>query len=1288
MTEAGSSFEFTLDGKCIRIADVPATTTLLHWLRANGRTGSKCGCDEGDCGACTVALVENDALGKPTYRAVNSCITLLPMLAGRELVTVEGLADGESLHPVQAALVEHHGSQCGYCTPGFVMSMFEAYHRNGDAATPGGINDQLCGNLCRCTGYRPIRDAAMAVLRERGKTGAGGPPAGARSHELKGMEYEGFWRPGSLRELLRLKAGMPEAKLVAGATEIGVELNKKFKAFPALISVEAVPELRRIEKTDTAWRIGAAATLTEMEETVAAEYPSLAKMIAVFAARQIRNRATIGGNLVTASPIGDSAPVLLTLDASVVLASAAGERVVALENFFVGYRKTMLREDEVMKEVVLPCGEPEEGLTRRVDFVKVSHRRELDIGIAAGAFCVDVDASGVVRKARLAYNGVAVMPLRAKKAEAVLVGRRLNEAAAEVAEVLRGEFAPISDVRGGAEYRRGVVVALWERFVAGETSAVHEVPVEAFAAGRFEGGEPTKALHHESAVGHVTGRAQYVEDGALRRPMLEMWPVMAPHARARIVRRDATKARGMQGVAAVLMAEDVPGENNVGVSRHDEPLFAKDEVCFHGHIVAVVVGETLEVCRAAAAAVEVEYEPLTPVLTVERAIAAGSFHTEPHVLRRGDAEAALAGAPRKVAGEFSFGGQEHFYLETHAAWAEAGDEGDVTIMSSTQHPSEIQAIVSEVLGRPRNKIVVKTPRMGGGFGGKETQGNTPAALAALAAVKTGRPVRVQFDRDVDMMLTGKRHPFWSKFEVGFDDDGMFLAAKVELISDGGWSLDLSQPVTDRALFHLDNGYYIPAVWFSGRVAKTNVASNTAFRGFGGPQGMLVIEEIVDRVARTLGLPPEQVRERNLYRGSGETNTTHYGEEIGDNRIPKIWAMALEQARFAERRKEIDAWNAGRKGVKRGLAITPVKFGISFTLTHYNQAGALVHIYQDGSVQVNHGGTEMGQGLHTKVLGVAMRELGLPADRIRMMVTSTDKVPNTSATAASSGADLNGAAVRAACVTLRERLAGVAAKMLAEREEKEVRHDGADVLMPGGGGAKAAPEVVFENGGVFARAANPTGRRVPPLEFSDVCARAYVERISLSATGYFRTPGVFWDWAKAQGRPFAYFACGAAVSEVEVDGYTGMSRVRRVDIVHDVGDSLNPGVDRGQIEGGFVQGMGWLTCEELKWDDHGRLLTHSASTYQIPAIGDAPMEFNVTLLPDAAQEGSIHGSKAVGEPPLMLAISVREAIRDAVAALRGTKGEVRLPSPATGEAVFLAARKKAPSSKIQAPENVQ
>jgi len=1285
-----ASFEFTLNGEPVRVDGVPATTTLLEWLRATGRTGSKCGCAEGDCGACSVALVDRDAAGQATYRAFNSCIALLPMFAGREVVTVEGLAcdraGKQELHPVQAAMVEHFGSQCGYCTPGFVVSMFEGYYREG-AKTQPQLCDQLCGSLCRCTGYRPIRDAATDAWSQRTPERDATDPFAQRLKERAeppmALSYAGageqFFRPTSLVDLFARRRRHPQAKLVAGATEIGVELNKKFKRFPALISVEGVPELTGITATPKDWHIGAAATLTTIEEALADEFPSVAKMLAVFASRQIRNRATLGGNLVTASPIGDSAPVLLALDASVVLASTLGERTVPLDGFFTGYRQTQLRPDEVLKTIVLPRGGPGAGRTRRVDFQKVSHRRELDISIVAGAFCVDVDAGGIVRKARLAYGGVAVMPLRAKRAEAALVGRKLCETAGAVAEILRGEFTPIDDVRGSAEYRRGVVVSLWKKFATGETGLVMDAAASFAPDAPWPVEEASRQLRHESAVGHVTGRAQYVDDTAQKRPMLEVWPVLAPHARAKIKKRDATRALAFPGIAAVLMAEDVPGHNNVGVARRDETLFAADEVLYHGHIVALVVGESVAACRAAAAFVQVEYEALPAVVTIRDAIAQGSFHNAPRAMTRGDCEAALAGAPHRLAGEFEFGGQEHFYLETQAAWAELGDDGDVFIASSTQHPSEIQAIVAEVLHLPRHKVVVQAPRMGGGFGGKETQGNTPAALVALAARKTGRPVRVQFDRDLDMTLTGKRHPFLAKFEVGFDGDGRLRAVQADLTSDGGWSLDLSQPVLDRALFHLDNAYYLPAVRLTGRIAKTNVASNTAFRGFGGPQGMLVIEEIVDRVARTLGLPPEVVRERNLYHGTGETNTTHYGADLGDNRVQKIWRLVQEQAAFALRRSEITAWNRAHAHVKRGLAVTPVKFGISFTLTHYNQAGALVHVYQDGTVQVNHGGTEMGQGLHTKILGVAMRELGLPAGAIRMMQTRTDKVPNTSATAASAGADLNGAAVRAACMVLRERMAPIAAKLLMAVAVGGLRGDTKVDLAPPRRAGKSpadalAPEqqVRFEAGEVFL--AHAPFVRVP---FAQVAQQCYGERVSLSTTGYYATPGIHWDWKTVSGRPFAYYACGAAVAEVEVDGYTGMSRVRRVDIVHDVGDSLNPGIDRGQIEGGFVQGMGWLTSEELKWDAAGRLLTHSASTYQIPAIGDAPMEFNVTLLPDAANDKAVHGSKAVGEPPLMLAFSVREAIRDAVANFGKPGGQVLLASPATGEAVWRAIQNRAP-----------
>ena len=921
------SFEFTLNGQKVVVDDVSSNTTLLDFMRSKGRTGSKQGCAEGDCGACTVALVTRDASGKPCYRAVNSCIALLPMFAGREVVSVEGLQEkGESgkLHPVQEKMVEHYGSQCGYCTPGFTVSLFEAYYRKG-CTEPWQISDQLCGNLCRCTGYRPIRDAAMASLAGRQSADEGSDVFAQKLKrpvaELGQLDYDGhgerFIRPTSLANLFKALTATPDARLV-GATEIGVDINKKARRFPCLVSTEAVGELTQIMATEGAWNVGSAATLTAVEEALGDEYPSLQKMLRVFAARQIRNRATFGGNLATASPIGDGAPILLALDASLVLASSKGERTIALSDFFLGYRKTALAEGEIIKTIVIPRSI---GKTVHADFFKVSKRRELDISIVAAAFSLELARDGKVSKARLGFGGVAATPIRAKKAEAALLGRTVSEAADDVAVVLSQEFQPIDDVRSGAEYRRGLIVSLWKKFASGERSIAQDEALGFDTQTPWAIEDQSKALRHESAIGHVTGRALYVDDVAQKRPMLDVWPVCAAHARAKIIKRDISEALLATGVVTILMAEDVPGHNDVGV-HHDEPLFATDDILYHGQVVAVVVGHSQRECRAAAALVKVEYEVLAPILGIPEAIAQGSYHSAPHALKRGDCESALAAAPQRIDGEFSFGGQEHFYLETHASWAEAGEEGSVFVSSSTQHPSEIQTIVSEVLGLPRSKVVVQAPRMGGGFGGKETQGNAFAAIVALAAVKTGRPVRIQLDRDLDMMLTGKRHPFYSKFTVGFDREGMLLAARVHLVSDGGWSMDLSQPILDRALFHLDNSYYIPAVAFSGLIAKTNVTSHTAFRGFGGPQGMLVIEEILDRIARAAGLPPEVVREKNLYRGSGETNTTHYNENIGDNRLRAIWDAAKGSSGFDQRKAAVAAWNQKSVGIKKGLAITP------------------------------------------------------------------------------------------------------------------------------------------------------------------------------------------------------------------------------------------------------------------------------------------------------------------------------------------------------------------------------
>jgi xanthine dehydrogenase large subunit len=760
-----------------------------------------------------------------------------------------------------------------------------------------------------------------------------------------------------------------------------------------------------------------------------------------------------------------------------------------------------------------------------------------------------------------------------------------------------------------------------------------------------------RAVSHESAVGHVTGAAKYVDDLAQRERVAHAWPVTSPHAHARVVALDVSRARAEPGVLAVLTADDVPGENDTGPVRHDEPLFPR-EVCFHNQPVAWVVAETEERARLAAAKVDVSYEPLPSILSIEQAIAADSYLAEVELMQRGDVERALAHAAHRLEGEQFAGGQEHFYLETQAALAWIDEADSVFVQSSTQHPAETQEVVARVLGLLKNQVVVQCLRMGGGFGGKETQANVWAAVAALAASKLKRPVGIRLTRAQDMTMTGKRHPSLARFEVGFADDGKIEALALKLYVDGGYSLDLSLPILTRAMFHVDNCYLLPNVRIEGRACRTHHVSHTAFRGFGGPQGMLAIEEILDRIARTLGLPPHVVRERNFYRAG---DTTHYGQEVRDaERIGRIWSELRDSSELDARLAEVERFNAAHAHEKRGLAITPVKFGISFTTAFFNQAGALVLIYKDGSIQLNHGGTEMGQGLHTKILQIAAETLGQKLETLRVMPTRTDKIPNTSATAASSGSDLNGAAVRDACEQLKARLAEVAAKMF-------------DVS-----------EVEFDDGLVF-----PRGERARAKPFAEIVGQAYLERVPLFASGYYRTPDVQFDRASGKGKPFHYYAYGAAVSEVELDGFTGQYRLLRADILHDVGESLSPLIDRGQIEGGFLQGVGWLTSEQLVWDARGALQSSGASTYKLPTLGECPPIFNVALLSRAREPGVVFGSKAIGEPPFMLALSVREALRAAAAAF-GRGGIVELASPATPEALFWAIERARERARAESP----
>jgi xanthine dehydrogenase large subunit len=747
------------------------------------------------------------------------------------------------------------------------------------------------------------------------------------------------------------------------------------------------------------------------------------------------------------------------------------------------------------------------------------------------------------------------------------------------------------------------------------------------------------ALPHDSAHLHVSGAAAYTDDLPEPRDLLHVAVGMSSKAHARLRGVDLADVLGAEGVVDVCLAADIPGENNCGPIVHDETIFATDTVEYAGQAIFAVAAGTAEQARKAALLAKIDYEELEPILDPLSAVEQGSFVLPSESLARGDAAAAIDDAPRRLGRRIRIGGQDQFYLEGHVAMCLPQEDEGLLVYSSTQHPDEVQHLVANATDRAAKDVVCICRRMGGAFGGKESQAATIACIAALMTVKTGRPCKLRLDRDADMIMTGKRHDFVVDYNVGFDDTGLIRGIEFTFASRCGISADLSGPVNDRTMFHCDNAYFLENVRIDSHRCKTNTVSNTAFRGFGGPQGMVAIEYAIDDIARTLGLDPLDVRRRNFY-GIGERDVTQYGQTVEDNILDPVADRLEDDADYRARREAIRAFNDSSSILKRGIALTPVKFGISFTATHLNQAGALVHVYKDGSVHLNHGGTEMGQGLYIKVAQVVADELGVPVSAIRINAADTSKVPNASATAASSGSDMNGKAAQAAVRKIRTRLTEFAARHFGVNESA----------------------VQFEDGRVS------IGSNT--LHFAELVQLAWADRLSLSATGFYKTPKINYDRDTFSGRPFFYFAYGAAVSEVVVDTLTGEHRILRVDIVHDCGDSLNPAVDLGQVEGGFVQGAGWLTSEELWWNDAGELQTHAPSTYKIPTCSDLAPEFNVTLLQNAAnREDTIYRSKAVGEPPFMLAISVFHAIRDAIAS-----DEDPLPAldmPATPEAVLRA-----------------
>ena len=750
-----------------------------------------------------------------------------------------------------------------------------------------------------------------------------------------------------------------------------------------------------------------------------------------------------------------------------------------------------------------------------------------------------------------------------------------------------------------------------------------------------------RSVKHESAAKQVAGEAVYIDDRLEFPNQLHVYARLSERAHANISKIDLSPCYDFPGVAIAITAEDVPGHLDIGPVLPGDPLLADGKVEFYGQPVLAVAANDHETARKAAMAAIIEYEDLEPVLSVEQALEQQFFVSEPHTHQRGDSQTALANAKHRIDGSVHIGGQEHFYLETQISSVVPTEDGGMIVYCSTQNPTEVQKLVAEVIGVSFNKVLIDMRRMGGGFGGKETQAAAPACLSAVVAKLTGRPAKMRLPRMEDMMMTGKRHPFFNQYQVGFDDNGRITGYEMQLAGNCGYSPDLSNSIVDRAMFHADNSYYLGDATITGYRCKTHTASNTAYRGFGGPQGLIMPEIVLDEIARKLGKDPLEVRKANFYGGEGR-DTTHYYQKVEDNPLPEMIAELEASSDYQQRREAIRAYNATSPILKKGLALTPVKFGISFTATFLNQAGALIHIYTDGSIHLNHGGTEMGQGLNTKVAQIVAEEFQVDFETIQITATNTDKVPNTSPTAASSGTDLNGKAAQNAARTIKQRLVEFAACHFQVTDE----------------------DVQFKNNHVVIR------DEVMP--FADFIELAYINQISLSSTGFYRTPKIYYDRDQARGRPFYYYAYGAACSEVVVDTLTGEYKILRTDILHDVGASLNPAIDIGQVEGAFVQGAGWLTTEELVWNDQGRLMTAGPASYKIPAIADMPIDFRVKLVENRKNpEDTVFHSKAVGEPPFMLGIAVFCAIKDAIASVADYRISPKLDAPATPERVLWA-----------------
>ncbi|KAI7829410.1 putative xanthine dehydrogenase HxA [Gamsiella multidivaricata] len=1329
---------FYLNGTEIILENPDPNTTLLQYVRSVGLTGTKLGCAEGGCGACTVMVSTYDKATKHIrHMNVNGCLTPLCSIDGKHVVTIEGLGSSKDPHPVQERIALCFGSQCGFCTPGIAMSLY-ALLRNNPAPTEEEIEESFDGNLCRCTGYRPILDAAksFAVPKPAAKLkngiymngtavdgccGSGGPNGGCcksngeiptvpqessgrfpsvlfkkydptqelifpprlmKKHadplHFKGRKTEWF-RPTTLAHVLKIKAAYPSAKFIGGNTEVAIETKFKQMEYNPLVYLHDVAELQGIRITSESITIGANVSIANFQKALEEAIEILSEdrtqvsrafltNIKYFAGHQIRNSASVAGNVATASPISDLNPVFIAADTTFSILSSdqsadSHARAVPATEFFLGYRKTALNPDtDILTEIHIPLTHPGEYIRA----FKQAKRRDDDIAIVTAAIRVQLSPVNEVKKIVFGYGGMAAFICQAKQTSAFLEGKTWGDKSVldKALECLDADLPMQMSTPGGMpEYRRTLAKSFFVRFWwdvieqqglsvqhdHGELRMLTEDIHRHVSSGtQSEKGTiqnsntniVSKDIVAVSAMKQVTGEAKFTDDIPKLHNELYGALVLSSYAHAKVLSIDTSVALAYPGVRGYFDHTSVPGTDAWGAMGPEETIFVTDTVNCIGQTIGLIVADTQAIAQEAARLVKVEYKVLPAIVTIDEAVAAESYFPMKRSIVQGDVDAAFKACARVFEGETRVGGQEHFYLETQAVIANYKGEDEMEIYMSTQSPNDVQLTISRLLGLSANKVICKVKRLGGGFGGKETRTIPLMGALSVASYLTKRPVRCMLDRNEDMVISGQRNPLMGRWKVGIDENNRLVALDAQLYLNAGCSADVSPAVMERAMFQIDGVYKIPNIRVVGRCCRTNLASNTSFRGFGSPQGNLITECFMSHIAEQINIPVETLREANFYQ---EGDLTHYNQQLVDYHVPKGYMQLRARADYDSRRMKVAEFNKLSKWRKRGISFIPIKYGIAFGALHLNQGGALVHIYHDGSVLLSHGGVEMGQGLHTKMIQVCAEELQIPFELIHTVDTSTDRVANTSSTAASVSSDINGMAVQDACNQINERLSPYRAKGLAWHE---------------------------------------------------IVHLAYFDRVNLSANGFYKVPGVGYNWETNSGQLNSYFTFGVAISEVEVDMLTGTHTILRSDVSMDLGRSINPAIDIGQIEGAFMQGVGLTTTEEPLWFPDGRLFTQGPGNYKIPGFRCIPQELNISFFEDVTHESikTIYKSKGVGEPPLILGCSVYFAIRDAVRFARvenGHTGSFTLPIPATAEKIRMAVGDSiAESSRLVVKEGEQ